>query len=76
MKNPEAKPVVLRDTTNVISPEDLDRHLHEFDTDLSRVERSETFNGLQLRQLRRSRGLNQVQLAELLGVTQPNVASN
>ena len=31
-------------------------------------------NGRQLRQLRRSRGLSQVELAELLGVTQPNIS--
>lgn len=74
MKSPELKPVVHRDTTDIILPDNLDKHLHEFDTDLAKADRSETFNGLQLRKLRRSRGLNQVQLAELLGVTQPNIS--
>ena len=31
-------------------------------------------NGRKLRQLRRSRGLSQIELAELLGVTQPNIS--
>lgn len=83
MKSPETKRVAFSDTTKIIRPDDLDsnlhddhldRHLHEFDTELASAESSESFSGLQLRKLRRSRGLNQAQLAELLGVTQPNIS--
>ena len=74
MKSPETKHAAYSDTTKLVRPSSLDRHLHKFDTDLARTEPSEIFNGLHLRQLRRSRGLNQVQLAELLGVTQPNIS--
>ncbi|MEP1206322.1 MAG: helix-turn-helix domain-containing protein [Rhizobiaceae bacterium] len=42
--------------------------------ELSSEENSILLNGRKLRQLRRSRGLSQMELAELLGVTQPNVS--
>ena len=38
------------------------------------VTQDNLFNGRRLRELRRSRGLNQTELAELLGVTQPNIS--
>ena len=54
---------------------------NKFETDLlerqsefSSEENSTLLHGRKLRQLRRSRGLSQVELAELIGVTQPNVS--
>ena len=74
MKSPEIKQVAYRDTTRIVHQDNIDRRLHEFEIDLPKVDPTDTLNGLQLRKLRRSRGLNQVQLAELLGVTQPNIS--
>lgn len=55
-------------------PDTADTHLLDRDGELLKPGSSNQLNGRKLRQLRRSRGLSQVELAELLGVTQPNVS--
>ena len=74
MKGQETKQFAFGDNTAVPRSEEFNPHLHELGIDMSEVDQTDLFNGLQLRMLRRSRGLNQTQLAELLGVTQPNVS--
>ncbi len=52
----------------------LESQLPDAESDLLLRDSSLLLSGRKLRELRRSRGLSQVELAELLGVTQPNIS--
>lgn len=60
--------------SNIPARMEIDNTLTGERFDTSNLGQAEFFNGLNLRLLRRSRGLSQVELSELLGVTQPNIS--
>ncbi|MEP0944724.1 MAG: helix-turn-helix transcriptional regulator [Rhizobiaceae bacterium] len=74
MKERELKQPGLDEQVNMIRVNEIDPHFHELGLGREQNTSPDMFCGLQLRKLRRSRGLNQAQLAELLGVTQPNIS--
>ncbi len=74
MKNIESYINQTEDWGDYSGSDVLDPELPDTETDLSLIDSSVLLSGRKLRELRRSRGLSQVELAELLGVTQPNVS--